>query len=641
MSFVYPGLLILAVILPFILLGAILAHRGRSNAWQGFVAARLQKKLVNKGSNTRRWISLALALLGCACLIVTIARPYYGETRTTDQVTSRNVIIAIDTSRSMLVRDGSPDRVTAAKAIAIELIKAFPNDRVGIIAFSGRPVLMVPLTVDHGAVLEVIGQLDTRMIPSGGSDLAAAAELSIETFKKTGQAANALIIISDGEDHSVKTDLAGNSIREAGIRVCAISVGTTEGGLIPDPRMRDGYFRDHQGNTVTSRMVPDALQQISNTGKGTYLPASKGADRLIRSALASLESEQQEGEEASVPNERYYWFLIPAVILILLSILVRTQFSMRSKLNPTVITLLVLFITLSNQQVEANTFDANTHAQQAKSHYEKQDYEAAIESFSKALPNFKNEKLHGIEFAIGSSSFRLEQWEKAIHYFSKALITENKNLQEQSHYNLANSLFQSGHHMLHPTTEGTQQAPDIAAMIESAGPQQPDKAKVITIWEDSLTHYQAALAISPDNADAEHNRKEVEKLLEELKEEKKQEEEQQKQDQENKEKGDEGEEGEDEGEESEDGEDGEDEGEEGEDGEEGDEEGEEGDESQDGDEGEEQSSEQNQQEPQESEQEEGESDEEFAARILKDESDLETRPTIPRLRNPQRSAKDW
>jgi len=190
------------------------------------VAPRLRKQLVTTSSQTRRWIGLALGLCGCALTIAALSRPYVGETTTTEQIASRNIIIAIDTSTSMLVRDGAPDRMSTAKAMAIEVLQAFPEDRVGIIAFSGTAVLMAPLTVDHGAVQETISQLDTDVIPSGGSDLSSAVSTAIEAFQKTGQKTNALIIISDGENHSAATSLAAEKIRKSDTIVCSIGVGT-------------------------------------------------------------------------------------------------------------------------------------------------------------------------------------------------------------------------------------------------------------------------------------------------------------------------------------------------------------------------------------------------------------------------------
>ena len=156
MNFLHPGWLALLLILPFILLGAILAFRSQRQVWKKMVAPRLHKQLVTTSSQTRRWIGLALGLCGCALIIAALSRPYVGETTTTEQIASRNIIIAIDTSTSMLVRDGAPDRMSTAKAMAIEVLQAFPEDRVGIIAFSGTAVLMAPLTVDHGAVQETI-----------------------------------------------------------------------------------------------------------------------------------------------------------------------------------------------------------------------------------------------------------------------------------------------------------------------------------------------------------------------------------------------------------------------------------------------------------------------------------------------------
>lgn len=610
------------------------------------IAPRLQNQLVTAGSSPRRWLSLSCALLGCALLIIVIARPYMGVTTTVDQISSRNILIALDTSRSMLVRDGSPDRITSAKAIAIELLQAFPDDRIGVIAFSGAPVLMAPLTMDHAAVQEIISQLDTTLIPSGGSDLAAAALLAVETFKKTGQKSNALIILSDGEDHSVEAGLAAGEIRETGLRVCAIGIGTPEGGIIPDNTMRDGKFRDNQGRVVLSRLTPGALQQISSTGRGTYLPASTGAERVIRTALSSLQSEEQEGDEASVPNERYHWFLTPAVILLVLSLLIRSHFTAPKKqpfLNTTIATgIITLFLILSAQDLHAKTY-----LEQAEAAYGSKDYELAMTSFSKALPEFKNSERHAIEFSIATSAYRLKQWQEAIRYFSQSLVSENSKLQEESHYSLANSLFQRGWEILNPTETADQEPQDLDPNAPSSPLQPeeeqeavaPDKTQVITLWEDAISHYQAALTLNPEHADAEHNLTEVEKLLNQLKKEQEQEEQQQQQEQEQQDQEDEENEEEQEGEEG----DQEQEGEEGEESEdESEEEGEEGEESdQEGDSSNQSSSSDQSQQSEQVEQQEGESEEEFSARILEEQSDLETRPVQTRLRYPKRPSKDW
>lgn len=126
MSFVHPSWLLLLLILPMILLGAILTTRTSNKAWQQLVAARLRKQLVKEGSTTRRWIALVMGLLGCALLIIVLARPYGGETSTTEQIRSRNILIAIDTSRSMLVEDVAPNRIVMPKPWRSSWCKFFP-----------------------------------------------------------------------------------------------------------------------------------------------------------------------------------------------------------------------------------------------------------------------------------------------------------------------------------------------------------------------------------------------------------------------------------------------------------------------------------------------------------------------------------
>jgi len=610
------------------------------------VAPRLQSRLVKKTSPVRRWVALALGLLGCALLIFALARPFVGETTTTEQISTRNILIAIDTSRSMLVQDGSPDRMATAKAMAIEVIAAFPNDRIGVIAFSGAPVLMAPLTIDHGAVHETISQMDTEVIPSGGSDISAAVDTALKAFKKTGQKSNALILISDGEDHSQKIDLASEKIRESKTVVCAIGIGTPAGGVVPDPNYRDGKYRDSRGQTVFSKMSPDALDALARAGRGEYTPASSGSAAAISSALDSLKRDEQAGRETTVPNEKFQWFLIPAIILLALSIVVRSEFLSRgmtaakkAAAQPpaikTATALVILALTLP--------LPAANIIQQAEASYTSKNYEQALKLFSKALPDATGEDRRAIQFSIGSSAYKLKDWETANDYLSSALLTKNIKLQEQVHYNLGNSLFMTGWSQFKPADQpGQAPSTDGKATYEVK-----DLPAAITALEDSISHFQATLDINPNNKAAAHNMEEAKKLLEQLKQQKKQEEEKQKQDQQGdkdpKEKGDKGDKPDDqkgEGDKPKPDENGKGEGEK-KDGDEGDKPNE--NDPKDGDEGDKESKNppKQQPDPKNMERKDGETEEAYAARVLKDNSDSETRPVQRRLMRLRRPAKDW
>lgn len=666
MSFVHPSWLLLLLILPMILLGAILTTRANNKAWQQLVAARLRKQLVKEGSTTRRWVALIMGLLGCALLIIVLARPYGDQTSTTEQISSRNLLIAIDTSRSMLVEDVAPNRISHAKAMALELVQTFPNDRIGVIAFSGAAVSMAPLTIDHTAVHETISQLDTNVIPSGGSDLAAAVELAIETFKKSDKQSNALIIISDGEDHSEKIQFAGSEIRDAGTAVCTIGVGSAEGGMIPDLRNLDGKFRDIKGNTVYSKLNSSALEQLANAGAGSYVAASSGADHTIRRALASLERTQESGRVIDIPNETYQWFLCPAIVLLILSVLIRSNlFTRKLPTLTTASALLTLILTGSPHLQAASTMERAADA------YQMHDYHGAIELFSEALAEAQAESdtryQHIIEFSQGSAAYRLSRWDVASRYFSRALLSDDDKLQEKAHYNLGNTLVQWGWTTLDlPPSSDTEnvflesmrqlyadpasqqtQAPAAQATQAAQAPKltAADVAKIKTNWQDAISHYQASLMVNADNTEAQDNLREVEKMLEQLKqaqEQAKQEAEQKKEDQNKKDQGDQGD--------QKNKQDGEGDG----DKKDSDQEGEKDDKNKsDGDDSDQQDNQaDNQNNPQSGNPEDSgeeqaaepnpeETKEEFAARILREQSDAEVRPVRRRLMQLRRPEKDW
>ena len=666
MSFVHPSWLLLLLIPPMILLGAILTTRANNKAWQQLVAARLRKQLVKEGSTTRRWVALIMGLLGCALLIIVLARPYGDQTSTTEQISSRNLLIAIDTSRSMLVEDVAPNRISHAKAMALELVQTFPNDRIGVIAFSGAAVSMAPLTIDHTAVHETISQLDTNVIPSGGSDLAAAVELAIETFKKSDKQSNALIIISDGEDHSEKIQFAGSEIRDAGTAVCTIGVGSAEGGMIPDLRNLDGKFRDIKGNTVYSKLNSSALEQLANAGAGSYVAASSGADHTIRRALASLERTQESGRVIDIPNETYQWFLCPAIVLLILSVLIRSNlFTRKLPTLTTASALLTLILTGSPHLQAASTMERAADA------YQMHDYHGAIELFSEALAEAQAESdtryQHIIEFSQGSAAYRLSRWDVASRYFSRALLSDDDKLQEKAHYNLGNTLVQWGWTTLDlPPSSDTEnvflesmrqlyadpasqqtQAPANQATQAGQAPKltAADVAKIKTNWQDAISHYQASLMVNADNTEAQDNLREVEKMLEQLKqaqEQAKQEAEQKKEDQNKKDQGDQGD--------QENKQDGEGDG----DKKDSDQEGEKNDKNKsDGNDSDQQDNQaDNQNNPQSGNPEDSgeeqaaepnpeETKEEFAARILREQSDAEVRPVRRRLMQLRRPEKDW
>ncbi len=158
----------------------------------------LLPRLVDSPIKWLRLVRQGCLLLASAFFVLALARPQWGATQETVAFRGRDVLIAIDTSRSMLATDVSPSRLGRAKLVAEDLIAALPDERVGILAFAGEAEVQAPLTVDHETVIDAINHLDTNTIARGGTDIAAAirsAELALGQKSKT---LRALVLLTDG-----------------------------------------------------------------------------------------------------------------------------------------------------------------------------------------------------------------------------------------------------------------------------------------------------------------------------------------------------------------------------------------------------------------------------------------------------------
>ena len=656
MTLVEPAFLLLLLLVPLLALGAWLAERQRRVAWQKLVAPRLRKRLAAPASPWSRWLSLGCALLGLVLLIVTLAQPIAGERETTSLVRGRNIIIAVDASRSMLVRDMAPDRLNAAKTAVYELLDRFPEDRIGLLAFAGSASVQAPLTVDHNALRETLAQLDETNVPSGGSNLADAINLATRTFKETGQSTHGLIVISDGELHEGELEDASFDARKAGVFVVSIGMGTREGDFVPDATETDGRFRDRNGKPVLSCLNPEPLRTLAGDTGGIYLEGVGGDfTEKIDTVISRLDAFEDKGRIQTAPIPRFQWFLLPAMILFLTSLLLRFFWIPARPRAVTTAPATLLFITiiLLGSSPDASAWTNPLEGFFGSRALKKGDHDKAIEHFEKAATKADPENLARIRYGQATANYQAGNYSQAGDAFAEALLSDDKELQRDAHSQLANTLF----HRAMAKTQG-----------ENKGLEEP-----ISFLEDAIEHYDSALELDAKHDPSLQNRAATEEALKQLKEQQQQQE-QQKQEQEQSEEGEQGEEGE-EGEESDpqEGQDGEqqDQGEEGEESEDGDQESQDGEQGQEDGEGEEQEGQQNEgdEEGDEGEQQEGqqgqeegdessqqgsnsqqvqegpapredETSEEFARRILEENADFQK----DALRKRGRQAlptKDW
>ena len=671
MTLAEPAFLLLLLLVPALALAAWLAEKQRRNAWHQLVAPRLRHRLAAPSSSTARWLSLGCGFLALVLIIFSLAQPNAGAKESVSLVRGRNIIIALDASRSMLVKDVAPDRLTAGKAVVYDLLDNFPEDRIGLLGFAGSATLQAPLTVDHNALRETLEQFDTSNIPSGGSNLAEAVYLATKTFKETGQKKHGLIVISDGELHEGELEAAASDARRAGVFVVTVGLGSLEGDFVPDPEESDGRFRDRSGNPVLSRLNPAPLRTLANDTSGLYLEgAGSSFAKKMETVISRLDAFGDEGRVELTPLPRFQWFLIPAIILMIASLLIRFLWvPARPQAVPAPIKSFALglgLLLLSSPRSEAQDgfldrvgqfLTRDFKAAQGSQSLTKQDPEKALEYYQQAATSETGERLLKTHFGEAMAHYQMGDYDKAADAFSKSLLSEDKTLQRDSHFQLANTLYHRG-----------QEA-------QNAGePSQDDNAPLpSSLLEDALKNYEAALEVDPEHQQSKDNQAFVKKALEEMKqqeqEQQQQQEEQQQdgegeeneekqdgeessenQEQENGEENQEGEEGqeEQEGQNEESGESGENGEEEQEDqsgqesGEEDEEQGEEeGQQPQPGEESQEQQGQQGQaQHGEEQSPREDETSEEFARRILQENADFQ-KDALRQHRRQQQPTKDW
>jgi len=261
------------------------------------------------------WIAVMLG-------IIALARPQWGETEEQVYEHAREVLIALDLSRSMLVSDVTPSRLERSKLMIQSLLDHLEGERVGLIVFAGTAFLQSPLSADYQVLRGFLPELDHNFLPQGGTDYEEMLRTALDSFGQdnASQADRFLIVLSDGESLDGNWKPRANELRERTIQVIALGVGTDEGGLVPDKS--GGLMKDTSGAVVLSRLDGSTLQELAQITHGTYRNAAGWIDlnELITETVEKGRAGRFLEERAVRRIERFQWFLLPAIVLALLSL---------------------------------------------------------------------------------------------------------------------------------------------------------------------------------------------------------------------------------------------------------------------------------------------------------------------------------
>ena len=318
-EFANPKLLWLLLLVPLAIVWYILRHKKqeasvRFSDMSGFV------KLPKTWKAYLRHLLFALKMAALALLIVALARPQSSSTNSTSNIEGIDIVMAMDVSGSMLARDLKPDRLTAAKNVASDFVKDRPSDRMGLVIFSGETFTQVPLTTDHGVMLNMLAEMKNGLIDDGtaiGDGLATA----ISRLKDSEAISKVVILLTDGMNNAGSVDpyTAAEMAKLYGIRVYTIGVGTY--GTAPYPVQTPFGTQIQQ---VKVEIDEKLLTTIANSTGGKYFRANSNQklDEIYQE-IDKLERSKIEVTEFRRLHEEFYPLVAWALALLLLEFLLR------------------------------------------------------------------------------------------------------------------------------------------------------------------------------------------------------------------------------------------------------------------------------------------------------------------------------
>jgi len=487
-QFAQPLWLVAGVAFAIVLfVGFCFAERRSRRDLRRFVSGDLSAGLLSSVSQPLRWTKRMTYILAVIMVFASAARPQLGYEWREVKRKGIDVLFALDSSRSMLAEDISPNRLERAKLGMLDFVDRLEGDRVGLLPFAGSAFLLCPLTLDYEAFRHSLEAVDTEIIPRKGTDLASAIREAERIFVESGNNFKILVVITDGEDLQGEAFTAAQDAAEKGMVIHTVGIGSSSGELIPISTRGSStdYLRDSQGELVRSKLDEAGLRAIAEAAGGIYAPFgqhAEGLQTIYEEKLSLLPKGEISQRMQQVPIERFQWPLGVAIVLLLIEFLLSDRRRESKRVRKTTLAsfsgrsaaavLLVSGLLILSLVESVYAGDPRSSYNAGIEAFEAGDLESAAASF---------------ESAISSSSML--------------------GLQAQSYYNLGNTQFTAGAEMLAATKANTQ--------------------AVIAEWEKSLTAFDGALSLAPDDIDARHNRDLVQRKIEELKQDEQQQDEQQ------------------------------------------------------------------------------------------------------------------
>ncbi len=429
-EFQYTLNLILLVLLPVIFIMYWLARRKKNKTLKNLGDSLLVKKMLAHHRPFSAVIRFGLLFFAMALLIVTFANLRLPNGMEKVERKGIDLMIALDVSKSMLAKDVAPSRLERAKQFLGKLTDQMKNNRVGIVVFAGKAYLQMPMTGDLAAAKMYINSSDPSSIPTQGTVLADALNMSYTAFNPNEKKYKTILLVSDGEDHEPGAEEAAKELASQGVQILTVGMGSVEGATLFDEETQ-GVKTDEQGQVVVSKLNEATLQAIAKKGNGAYqrFTSVDATVSFVNNYIKGMDQRSFTDKSLQIFKSLAPYLLGLTFIFLIIEMLLN-----ENKKAKVMKTSLLLLAALVFNFTEASAQSANKLIKDGNTSFNNQNYEQAKTQYQQAIAeDSTNAKtvfnLGNAYYKAGQKDSALMQYELASKKFGDA---ENKG---KSFYN--------------------------------------------------------------------------------------------------------------------------------------------------------------------------------------------------------------
>lgn len=266
-------------------------------------------------------------------VVIILARPQTGSSWRTGQTEGIDIMMALDISTSMATPDISPNRITAARDVALDFINNRPNDNIGLTLFGGEAFTQCPLTTDHATLMQSFKGANCNLQNDGiiqpGTAIGMGIASAVSHLENSPSKSKVVILLTDGANNTgeISPLMATDMAKNLGIRIYTILLGSNSKVNVPVAQLPNGEVYTQQVDDTTD---PSTLKQIANeTGGIFYHASSRSSLKQVYDDIDKLEKTKLKVSQHSRHYEAYQPFALAAILVLLLEILLRTTWFKR------------------------------------------------------------------------------------------------------------------------------------------------------------------------------------------------------------------------------------------------------------------------------------------------------------------------